>query len=249
MQRTMKKFISSLLLVCCGICAHAENIAPLSDEELGALDDMNQQFKASSTTSNAKQELLGANILPDSKDPSKFQPTATIELERVKFSTDRFLFASKKWGEIRIDIKTRTNSPDLKWADNCRIKLYVGFNNCLPSGKMLLLKSDCTCVCLEKDESQSIRFFIPGDIRARYNLSKVPDYCDVQFSVDGHEQDIIIVNQNGENSYVPKADNVHKNTKKSAQVESHWMRNADQIPPYADIKLSNHPTLELPIDL
>lgn len=218
-------------------------VSPIPEEHKELVGEMTQIL--SGPTEQAKQELVGANILPDAQKPSNFQATSKINLERVKFETSRLMIAAKKWGQIRLDLKPEALVKGQEWADNCRVRLYVGFK--LPSGKMLLLRTECTFICLKNGKSFSAYFYIPGDVRNRYNLPKLPDYCAIRISVDGNNQEIIIVDKNGKNSHVANAEKVHKDIKKNAQIEIGWMRNIDQMSANADVKKESQPATKLGI--
>lgn len=218
-------------------------ITPIPEEHKELVGEMKQIL--SGPTEQAKQELVDANILPDAQKPDNFQATSKINLERVKFETNRLTIAAKKWGQIRLDLKPEALVKGQEWADNCRVRLYVGFK--LSSGKMLLLRAECTFICLKNGKSFSAFFYIPGDVRDRYKLPKLPDYCAIRISVDGHDQEIIIVDKNGKNSHVANAEKVHKDTKEKAQIEIGWMRNIDQMPANADVRKEFQPATKLEI--
>ncbi|UPA28292.1 MAG: hypothetical protein LW808_003235 [Verrucomicrobiota bacterium] len=230
------------------IDAQAVKILPqpeaLPAEHKALVSEMSQML--SGPTEQAKKELVDANILPDAQKPSNFQATSRIDIERVKFDTSRLMIAMKKWGQVRIDLKPQALVKGQEWADNCKIRLYVGFNGCLPSGRMLLMRSECTCICLKNNELASVYFFIPGDVRKRYSLARQPDYCALRLIVDGHTQDIVITDKDGKNSHAPNAEKLHKETKEKAQIEVAWMRNIDQLPINADVKVK-HPAMRLEI--
>jgi hypothetical protein len=154
----------------------------------------------------------------------------------------------KKWGQIRILLQANSRDKNMEWAENCEVKLYVGFDGCYPDGKMLLFKASCTCAMLPTNKEQSVFFFLPGDVRKRYSLARVPDYCAIRFSVNGISQPMIIINREGKNAYHARADDFHRETKKRSEVEDRIMRNVDQLPIYADISVSDHPTLLLEVD-
>jgi hypothetical protein len=66
--------------------------------------------------------------------------------------------------------------------------------------------------------------------------------------VDGINQNIIIIDKEGKNAYQANPLEFHKKALQRSSIETRIMRNVDQLPIYADIRISNHPTLLLEID-
>ncbi|MDR1906813.1 MAG: hypothetical protein LBQ03_01155 [Puniceicoccales bacterium] len=251
----MKKLAKKVLSIILGINGFLSSnllraTATLSSEEQAAVQEMSDALKSATTpiAEKAMNELVGANVRADSKEPEKFQSNVKIELDRVQFDTSRLLGRMKKWGQIKITFHANTNDKNVEWAENCDIKFYVGYNGCRSDGRMLLFKTDCTCAILPTNTEQSVLFFLPGDIRQRHNLNRIPDYCAVHFRVNGIGQPIVVVNKDGKNTYRSDSETHHKDMKKRSHIEDRIMRNVDQLPIYADIRVSDHPTLLLPVD-
>ncbi|MDR2200994.1 MAG: hypothetical protein LBN94_02720 [Puniceicoccales bacterium] len=240
--------LGSLLFA--GLISAGQSDVPLSPDEKIADQEMSNELE--STFKPAKQqlmdELLHTKIRSDSPNSEKFRSEVQIECNQVKFDTSRLLVSMKKWGQIKILLQANGYNKNIKWAENCEIKLYIGFDGCSPDGKMLLFKTSCTCAMLPAGEEQAVLFFLPGDVRKRYKLARVPDYCAIRFSVDGVSQPIIIINKDGKNTYLDNAHGLHRETKKRSHVRDRIMRNVDQLPIYADISVPDHPTLLLEVD-
>ena len=163
----------------------------------------------------------------------------------------------KKWGQIKLDVIATSKNKDKKWTGPCSVKLYVGYNVQDPSlgdKKMILFRSECEIITLPTNQEQSILFFIPGDIRKRYGLAQNPDYCAIKFRLDGYSQGVQIVaisDKQGTLQKIPSenAKKIHNATKAKSDIKINIMRNVDQLPIYADIKISNHPTLAIDNDI
>jgi hypothetical protein len=221
----------------------------LSGEELAAIRDMSSRIDTAiqPISEKAGNELIGANVRADSKDPTKFETSATIELVRIKFDTNRFFVSRKKWSPTEIIIKAHNRNKKENWTENCKITLHIGFDN--PGEKKLLFKASCLCLTLPNEAKQSIFFFLPNDIQKKYDLiGRVPDYCAVKFSVGGIHQEIIIVNREGKNAYQADPKNFHKKIEENSNIQNGVMRNVDQLPFYADVAVGDHPSLRLEID-
>jgi hypothetical protein len=252
----MKSSAKKILLVILGINGSfsgnlLSETATLSDkEEANALQEMDQALRsvATSGVSKAMNEILRANVRADSKEPEKFLSKVKFKIKKVKFPTGHFMSSIKKWGQFGIIMSGSTDDKSLNHVDNCTIDLYVGYNGCLENGKMLLFKSQCTCATLPVHKDQTICFFMPGDIRQRYNLTRPPDYCAVRVTVDGIKQQIEIFDKDGKVVQRSDSDKYHKSIKENASIFDRILRNADQLPPYADVKISYHPTLLLEVD-
>jgi hypothetical protein len=117
--------------------------------------------------------------------PAQVNRNAKIYLKSIKFSKNRLLVAMKRWGEIKLSITAESGNPNAKWVDDCRIKLYIGYNGLGKDGKMLAFKSSCKIFTLPTATEQNIYFYIPGDLRKRYNLTKDPDFYTVRITADG----------------------------------------------------------------
>jgi hypothetical protein len=168
----MEKSVKKILSVIIGINGYLfsnflQADTDLSAQEQAAIQEMSESLKATMMPSGkgTMHELLDANVRGDSKEPGKFRSNIKIELSKVKFDTSRLLATMKKWEQIKIILQANTEDKNIKWAENCTVNLYVGYDKCRPDGKMLLFKSDCTCALLPTNTEQSILFFIPGDVR------------------------------------------------------------------------------------
>ncbi|MDR2372207.1 MAG: hypothetical protein LBD60_03620 [Puniceicoccales bacterium] len=252
MKSSAKKILSVILGINGSFSGNLlSETAILSDEEEAkVLQEMNQALRsvAAPATDKAMNELLGANVRADSKEPEKFQSKARFETKKVKFPISRLLSSIKKWGQFEIIICGSANDKNLNYVDNCTIDFYAGYNGCLKNGKMLLFKSQCTCATLPIHKDQTICFFMPGDIRQRYNLTRPPDYCAVRVTVDGIKQQIEVLDKNGKVAQRSDSDKYHKSIKGNASTNDRIVRNADQLPLYADIKIPCHPTLLTEVD-
>ncbi|MDR1591075.1 MAG: hypothetical protein LBR92_03725 [Puniceicoccales bacterium] len=256
----MGKLVKKLLSVVFGIngylflnCLEARDsfettLAP--DEEQVAIQEMADTVKSMATplTDKAMNELLGANVRADSKEPKKFLSNVQLELVKMKCDRNRLVGTMKKWGKVEIILRANTSDKNVNWTDKCNVKLYIGYNGCRLDGKMLLFKADCTCITLQTNKEQSILFFIPGDVYQRHNLGDVPAYCALVFTVDGIRQQTIIVNKEGKDTHRSDADTYHKTVKEQAYIDDRIVRNVDQLPIYADIRGTQHPTLLLDVD-
>jgi hypothetical protein len=221
-----------------------------ADEEQIAIQEMADTVKlmATPTIDKTMDALLGANVRADSKEPEKFVSKVKLELVKAKFDTSRLLGSAKKWGETKITLRANADDKSIQWADKCNTKLYIGYNGCRPDGKMLLFEAECTCITLPTNKEQSVLFFVPGDVRQRYNLSREPDYCALRFTVDGISQPITIVNKEGKDTHRSDSDAYHKTIREGAYIDDRIVRNVDQLPIYAGIRVTEHPTLLLDVD-
>jgi hypothetical protein len=113
---------------------------------------------------------------------------------------------------------------------------------------MLLFGGQCTCISLPVHTDRTVCFFIPWDVCERYGLNRPPDYCAIRITAGGFRQPIAIIGKNGKDTLRSDSDAHHRAIKERAQVEGGIMRNVDQLPPYADVKIKNHPTLLLGVD-
>jgi hypothetical protein len=217
-----------------------ESIPKLSAEELMAVEDMS--LKINSPIKNTIEELVDANVRADSKNPDRFKPKTSIELKTTVFNINSMTTTSS-WGQITIILQPHNVDKNEKWTEECNIKFYIGFNGCLKTGQMLMFKGSAICATLENEKEQSVLFFLPGDICKRYGLNRTPDYCAVRFTTDGISQDIIIINKDGKNAYQPNPEDFHAKAKERSDIRPVPLRNADQLPSYADIKIKNHPSL------
>ncbi|MDR2807342.1 MAG: hypothetical protein LBB11_04290 [Puniceicoccales bacterium] len=262
MAKLIKKILSTivgiqglLFSISIQVSGQTSDVAALSPEEQSAIHGMTHQLNIMTnamTQSQAEKvgnSLLDANVRADAKDPNQFKSNIKMELNKVQFDTQRLFATEKKWGQIRVFFQANTEDKNIKWTENCTVKFYIGFDKRLPDGKMLLLKSSCTCITLPTNSEQAVSFFIPGDIRHKYGLACVPDYCAVHFSVDGISQPIITVNKEGKNAYDARSSNTHKDIKQRSHIEIRIMRNIDQLPRHVDIDVADHPALLLDIDV
>jgi hypothetical protein len=221
-----------------------------SDEEQIAIQEMTQKLQSITTpvVDKVGKELLGANVRADSKEPTMFQSKVKIELISVQYEPNRSSGSMTKWTQVKIKLRAITDDKSIKWTDNCRIKLYLGYNDCRTDGKMLLFETECTCATFPIHMDQTILFFIPGDICQRYNLSQIPDYCAIRITVDGIGQSTIIVNKEGKDTHRSDADAHHRMLKERAYIEDKIVRNVDQLPNYVKTEILQHPTLRLEVD-
>ncbi|MDR2812404.1 MAG: hypothetical protein LBB05_01250 [Puniceicoccales bacterium] len=250
MEGLVKKILLSVLGINGFLFSKYSEAEVSSDSEQAAIQEMNQALQSAATpiVDKVMDELRGANVRADSKEPEKFQSPAKLELVKVEFDTSRLLEAMGKWGRIKVTLSANTRDKAINWVDNCHIKIYLGYNGCRSDGKMLLFKAECTCITLPTNVEQSIIFFTPGDVRKRYNLSRVPDYCALRFAIDGVSQLIVIVNKNGKDTHRSDSNKQHETVKKRSQIDDRTIRNVDQLPVYADIRIDVHPTLRTEID-
>jgi hypothetical protein len=211
------------------------------------LREMSQalESKMAPTANGAMVELLNTNVRADSKEPRKFLSDVKLELVKVESNGRRFPKSMNKWWQYEVILSANTEDKTIKYADNCTVKIYIGYNNCRSDGKMLLFKANCTCITLPTNERQSVFFFLPGDVSQRYNLNRDPDHCAIVFSVDGIRQRVIIADSNGKDTRRSDSDEYHRAIKEGAYVEDRTVRNSDQLPSDADIKVGKHPTLRL----
>ncbi|MDR0590800.1 MAG: hypothetical protein LBG09_03050 [Puniceicoccales bacterium] len=229
-----------------------ENLpAPLSQEDKAAVEEMSKTLSSVAVPTEEKvgNAFLDANVRGDAQDPEKFKSPAKIELNQVKFSTER-LGTANKWGLIKVNLVANTEDKNIKWTEPCKVKVYAGYENRLPDGKMLLFKSDCTCTTLPIATEKPVFFFIPGDIRLKYNLPDVPDYCALSFTVDGVSQPMVIANKEGRDTYRSDGNTFHLEIKKRSLIESRIMRNFDQMSGF-DLPsnvVKNTPSFLTPID-
>jgi hypothetical protein len=219
----------------------------MSAQLKGAADDQKEQVM---------DDLVDANVRADSKNPDQFIPRTKVELVEVKYGTDRLIPGMSKWGKITITVIPHEidkngivipNNVDKngKWTGECQIKIYVGYNDCLESGQMLMIKGAAVCITLENEKKQSIIFFIPGDTRQKYGIDRIPDYCSIHISVDGISQYPIIINKEGKDSHQPDPEKFHREAKERSEIQTLIIRNVDQLPSYVDIRIKEHPTLLL----
>ncbi|MDR1303323.1 MAG: hypothetical protein LBJ81_01735 [Puniceicoccales bacterium] len=261
----MKKSIKKLLSVIAGIngllCTNLwgesapllekDQATLLSKEEQAAVDEMSRALNSATKPIGEKvgNELLDANVRGDAKEPDKFKSPVKIGLNQVKFSTER-LGTANKWVQIKVNLVANTEDKNIKWTEPCKVKAYVGYENRCPDGKMLLFKSDCTCATLPIGTEKPVFFFIPGDIRLKYDLPDVPNYCAVSFTTGGISQPMMIVNKEGRDTYRSDGNTVHLETKKRSLIEGRIMRNFDQMSGY-DLPsnvIKNTPSLLLDVD-
>ena len=251
---TFLTFFSSTSLAFCNEQITNENIkAAIAELPAVTNEDVKAaiaEFPAVSTSRKLEAEMETSTIDPFKTSPNidKFSTTETIHLDKVKFDKNRMLVAMKKWGQVKINLHVTSTKSEKKWTDECKIKLYIGFNDCRDDGKMLLFKSYCDVATLPINQNQSILFFLPGDIRKRYNLARVPDYCAVRFTSNGVNQKMKIINKDGDEMCNLDAEPFHKEMKKKSFIAINILRNVDQLPSYSDIRISDHPTLLVDID-
>jgi hypothetical protein len=247
MKQSFKNIFSVSAFLCfTALSSVVASEQQLSSEELAAaVKDMSKNMDsiAKPATGKIMDELVGANVRADSKEPDKFKAKTTLEFVKAKFDTSKIMMAMKKWGQIKIIVKAHSVDKNEKWTEQCEVKLYAGFNNCLRNGKMLIFKSAGTCFTLPTETEQSFLFFIPGDIRQKYSLSRAPDYCAIHITCGGISQEMIIINKEGKNAYQANPEKFHKDTKGRSEIENDILCNANQLPIYADIRVDQHPTL------
>ncbi|MDR0351666.1 MAG: hypothetical protein LBH49_03430 [Puniceicoccales bacterium] len=166
-----------------------------------------------------------------------------VYLNSIKFSKNRLLVAMKRWGEIKVTITAEAGNPIDKWVDDCRIKLYIGYNNLGKDGRMLAFQSSCKVFTLPNATEQNMYFYLPGDLRKRYNLTKDPDFYVVRLTIDGTKMPLGEKECSKSLETPQKREEFYKKIKTEADLLISGLYNANQLPPYADIKVEKQPTL------
>jgi hypothetical protein len=175
--------------------------------------------------------------------PAQPSGNAEVYLKSIKFSKNRLMIAMKRWGEVKLSIIAESGNPGVKWVDDCRIKLYIGYNGLGKDGKMLAFKSSCRIFTLPTSSEQNIYFYIPGDLRKRYNLIKDPDFHVVRITIDGTKMPLGEKECSKSLETVQKREEFYKKIKTEADLFTFGLYNANQLPPYADMKIERQPTL------
>ena len=239
----MKYFLKNYLLVSAFLCpsfssfltAESSKFAPepLPSEVVSAIND--SALTRMPSTEEIKEDLIRSNVnfRADSMQPDRFAAKTNIELVNVRFKTRQpSLFNSNPYVECRITV--RANNVDKSpWTEKVMFTIYVGYN-CLPGGKMLLMKDSCSFFSFETGKETELYFYIPWEIFKKYNLKNTPNYCAMRIACGGIRQEIIIVDpmtgrRAASQSNVEK---IHDDTKERAQIEGNIMLHAGQKPSY-----------------
>lgn len=175
-------------------------------------------------------------------------------LSDISFDKNRLLVKMKKWGQIKLSLKPISENKTITYTNNVDVKIYIKYN--LPNkicqtyklkqNSSIFFESSAKIFSLSTNCESPLLFFIPGDVRKKYALDKTPDYCAISVTLDNETQFFTV-----ETKPKQKIKNIKEiefkqllETNKSKSILMHnLMFNANQLPPYADIKISEHPTL------
>lgn len=110
-------------------------------------------------------------------------------------SVDRVNFKSLKdnWVQMEVQLKCNANtSPearDRRYAENIKIKAYLGYAIDKSEGKFDFYTSEVEIIIMEQGDDNNVYFYLPGLIVDRDKLSSIdPDYYFVEVYVNGELQ-------------------------------------------------------------
>ncbi|MDR2735276.1 MAG: hypothetical protein LBB20_00310 [Puniceicoccales bacterium] len=204
---------------------------------------INSRIEAVDKPVNVEDRVHSAEDKVHSVEDKVHSAEDRVHLEKIKFAKNRLLVAMKRWGEIKINIRAVAANPKAEWVDDCRIKLYIGYNGLGKNGKMLAFKSSCKIFTLPNNSTQSIYFYLPGDLRKRYKLTQDPDFYTVRITVDGVKMPLGELECSQSLKTPKQREDFYKKIKKEASLLESALCNANQLPPYADLKVDSQPTL------
>ncbi|MDR0418079.1 MAG: hypothetical protein LBH08_01410 [Puniceicoccales bacterium] len=252
-----------------------EDTSGLSPEESLAVQSMVSNLSEinhstnHSTAEKVMKELndTNTNVRADSKEPNRFKQTTNVEICQSIVEKK----PESEYKKILVTIRPINLNAREEWIKECQVKIYVGFENCPEKNcpekncseknypeknypekncpeerEMVMFKCSATCLAMENEKKYFILFFLHVDICRQYGiLNRDPDYQAIRITTNGVSQPMIIINKEGKDAHQPNSEEHHIKMKQSSDIQLGVMRNVDQLPSYANIKIKNHPPLRL----